>query len=48
MAKYSILNIEFSTPPDLRKPCLNDDGSFISFTHQKNLKLDQETALCRI
>ena len=39
MAKYSTLNIEFSTPPDVKEPWLNDDGSFNIIYSPNNFKV---------
>ena len=39
MVKYSTLNIEFSTPPDLKQPWLNDDGSFYIIYLPEKVKL---------
>ena len=39
MARYSTLNIEFSTPPEGKEPWLNDDGSFLIIYSPKKLKL---------
>ena len=39
MVKYSTLNIEFLTPPDLKQPWLNDDGSFYIIYLPEKVKL---------
>ena len=39
MAKYSTLNIEFSTPPDVKQLWLNDDRSFYIIYWPKKFKL---------
>ena len=39
MAKYSTLNIEFSTPPDVKEPWLNDNASFYIIYSPKTFKL---------
>ena len=39
MVKYSTLNTEFSTPPDLKQPWLNDDGSFYIIYLPEKVKL---------
>ena len=39
MAKYSTLNIEFSTPPDVKEPWLNYGGSFNIIYSPNNFKV---------
>ena len=39
MVKCSTLNIEFSTPPNLKQPWLNDDGSFYIIYLPEKVKL---------
>ena len=46
--KYSTLNTEFSTQPDVKKPWLNDDKGFYIIYSQKKIRLDQERVLCWI
>ena len=39
MAKYSTLNIKFSTPPDVKEHWPNDDGSFYIIYSPKKIQL---------
>ena len=39
MVKCSTLNIEFSAPPDVKQPWLNDDRSFYIIYSPKKIKL---------
>ena len=44
--KYSTLNTEFSTQPDVEKPWLNDDkGFYIIYSHKKNKVRPRESIM---